>query len=78
MITITGLTVRQKTIMDLLWGCASIEDVNRLIAALPTATDQQDARGLLEVAMMATLEAEGELDAHKTAAQDAIARAMLR
>jgi len=74
-IQITGLTARQKQIMELMWGCTTQQQVNTLIAALPDARDRWDAKSLIEIALQATLEAEGELDAHKTAAQAAISRA---
>ena len=75
MITISGLTARQKQIMELMWSCNTQQQVNTLIAALPDARDRMDAKSLVEIALQATLEAEGELDAHKTAAQAAISRA---
>ena len=75
MITITGLTVRQKLLMDLLWGCKSIEDVNTLIAALPIE-DVRDARALVWVATQETLELEQGLDAYEADAKAAISCAM--
>jgi hypothetical protein len=62
MITISGLTDRQKTIMELLWGCSTLEQVKALIAAMPTAADQQDARSLVLIATQETLEEEGVLE----------------
>lgn len=74
-IRITGLNERQRNIMDLLWGCNTLEQVNTLIAALPNTQDQQDARALIEIALQESLEAEGLLDAHKAAAESVIASA---
>ena len=62
MITITGLTDRQRTIMDLLWGCSTLEQVKTLIAAMPTGKDQQDARSLVLIATQESLEEEGVLE----------------
>lgn len=75
MITVNGLTDRQKTLADLLWSCASIEQVHDLIQALPTRQDQYDAASLVRVLAWETLESEGGLDAHADAAHSAISRA---
>jgi len=72
MITITGLTVRQQQLMDLLWTCQTVEQVNTLIAALPTYRDKWDARALVDIALQETLEAEDGLDAYKDAAEVAV------
>ncbi len=58
MITISGLTDRQKTLMDLLWGCQDIEQIRTLIAALPSAKDKWDAMGLVEIATVESIEQE--------------------
>jgi hypothetical protein len=76
MITITGLTDRQKNLMDLLWNCSSLEQVQTLINALPTATDRVDARGLVMIATHETIEQELGLEEYKDAALGAIRRAM--
>lgn len=67
-IRITGLTERQKNIMDLLWGCMTLEQVNALIDALPNPQDRIDARSLIEIAVQESLEAEGIIDEHKHSA----------
>jgi hypothetical protein len=74
MITITGLTTRQKTIMDLLWGCSTLEQVKTLIAAMPTGKDQQDARSLVLIATQESLEEEGVLEQFEEQAREAISR----
>ncbi len=76
MITINGLTERQKQLVDLMWNCRDIDAVNTLIAALPTAKDQQDCRALMTVLVQETLEQELGLDAYADAAAACIARAM--
>ena len=75
MITITGLTERQKQLVDLMWNCRDLDAVNTLIAALPTAKDKQDCRGLCTILIQETLEQELGLDAYEDAAEAAIARA---
>jgi hypothetical protein len=74
MITINGLTARQKNIMDLLWGCESIEQVNTLVAALPTDRDRYDARSLIVIATWDTIEEEYGLDEYLDQANDIISR----
>ncbi len=74
MITINGLTTRQKNIMDLLWGCESIEQVNTLVAALPTAQDKRDAQSLIMIATWDTIEEELGLDAYSDQVSDLISR----
>lgn len=74
MITITGLTARQKTLMDLLWTCATLADVEQLIQALPTASDQQDAQSLVKIATWESLEQEGALNDYSQDCADIISR----
>lgn len=78
MITINGLTERQKQLVDLMWNCRDIDAVNTLIAALPTDKDQQDCRALMTVLIHETLEQELGLERYRDAADSCIARAMLR
>ena len=74
MITITGLTDRQKTIMDLLWGCSTLDQVQTLIKALPDRQDQIDAAGLIKIATWETLEQELGLAQYAVDAERIIAR----
>jgi hypothetical protein len=74
MITISGLTDRQKHIMELLWTCNDLAQVNTFIKALPTKADQQDAQSLVLIATQETLEEEGVLDQFKEQALEAIDR----
>ena len=74
-ITIAGLTERQKQLMDLLWGCATMEQVTTLIKALPSKQDQVDCAGLIRIATLETLEQELGLEDYADAAKAAIARA---
>jgi hypothetical protein len=75
MITISGLTTRQKTLMDLLWSCSSLEQVQALIRALPSKQDIMDAQSLVTIAVMESQEQDGELDHWEGAAREAIDRA---
>ena len=77
MITINGLTARQKILMDLLWSCENIEQIQAMISALPTAEDRYDARSLVLIATWESLEQElGFSKEDKDAADQAIACAM--
>lgn len=62
MIEITGLTERQRQLCDLMWACRDLEHVRRLIRALPTVRDQQDAETLMEIMIYESLEAQGGLN----------------
>jgi hypothetical protein len=78
MITITGLTHKQKAIMDILWACTSIEQAQLFIKSMPTHKDRADAHSLMQIAVLETLEQEGTLDAHEEAAVAAIDCARMR
>jgi hypothetical protein len=75
MIQIENLTHRQKQIMDLLWTCRDIEQVQTLIRALPAHSDQRDAWSLVQIAMWESLEQQGGMEEYETAAKDCISRA---
>ncbi len=74
MITINGLTERQKQLIDLMWNCPDLEAVNTLIRALPTEQDRRDCRGLCTILVQETLEHEQGLEAYADDAQKIIAR----
>ena len=74
MIGISGLTTRQKAIMDMLWSMQSMDQVTQLIKALPTR-DAQDAHSLIIIAQQESLEEDGSLEEYKDAATMCIARA---
>ncbi len=77
MITIAGLTERQRGIMDLLWNCQDLEQITLFIKSLPTEQDRIDARSLVWIATVESLEQElGIAKETKDAAAAAIARAM--
>ena len=76
MITITGLTDKQKAIMDILWACTSIEQAELFIRSMPTHKDRCDAHSLMQIAVLETLEHEGRMQdyAADTQASSASAR----
>lgn len=75
MITITGLTHKQKAIMDILWACTSIEQAQLFIRSMPTPKDRADANSLMQIAVLETLEQEGRLEDYAARADMCIARA---
>jgi hypothetical protein len=78
MISIQGLTERQRTIVELLWTCNTLDQVKTLIAALPSRRDQLDAAALIEIVTQESLEEEGELANYESAAEAAISSARSR
>ena len=72
MISIEGLNDRQRNIMDLLWSCQTMSDVQAFIQALPTEQDRMDARGLILIATWDSLEQELGLQAYEQTAVDCI------
>ena len=72
MISITGLTDRQRSIMDLLWGCQDLDELRALIQGLPTVRDRIDAQGLIWIAQTESLELEQGLEEYRDAANTAI------
>ena len=75
MITINGLTERQKQLVDLMWNCKDLDAVNTLIAALPTKQDRIDCKSLCTILVQETLEQELGLEQYEAAATAAITRA---
>lgn len=66
MITIEGLTKKQKAIMEILWNCDSMEQVNLFIRSMPTFKDRCDAQSLMMLALWETLENKGGLDEYES------------
>ena len=73
MITIQGLTERQRAIAELLWTCNSQEDLDTLVRALPKAS-RADAESLITVILQESLEEDGHLDRYLESAQEVIDR----
>jgi hypothetical protein len=76
MITIDGLTQRQKSICELLWSCTDLDSVRTLVSALPLR-DRQDAQTIVTLMTQDSIEQELGLDQYKAQAQLAIAQAQL-
>jgi hypothetical protein len=74
MIRIEGLTVKQKTLMDVMWSMQEMPQVEAFIKTLPKR-DRQDCLSLIEIAVQASLEEDNRLEDYADAAQAAIARA---
>jgi hypothetical protein len=72
MITISGLTVKQKALLTVMWDIDSTDKVHEFISTLPAA-DARDAHSLLQMAIWESLEQEGELDAYMDQARSVIA-----
>jgi hypothetical protein len=75
MITITGLTNKQKALMDVMWTMEEMEQVDAFINTLPRQ-DQLDCKSLITIAVQETEEHEyNGLDQYESLARAAIARA---
>jgi hypothetical protein len=72
MITIQGLTPKQKALLTVMWDIDSVSKVKEFISTLPAA-DARDAHSLLQMAIWESLEQEGELDAYMDQARSVIA-----
>jgi hypothetical protein len=76
MITIDGLTSRQKSICELLWSCTTLDSVRTLVAALPLR-DRQDAQTIVTLMTQDSIEQDGGLDQYRAQAQAVITQAQL-
>ena len=74
MITIQGLTHKQKVLMDVMWSMDSMPLVEAFIKSLPTR-DGQDCASLVAIAVQESLEQDNRLDDYAEAAVSAISRA---
>ena len=75
MITIQGLTHKQKVFMDVMWTMDSMPAVEAFIKSLPTR-DGQDCRSLVAIAVQEAEEHEQNgLEAYESLAVSAISRA---
>ena len=61
MISIEGLTTKQKSLLDVMWVIENWSKLRSFIDSLPTK-DAIDARGLIQILQMETWEIEGCLD----------------
>ena len=71
MITIAGLTTKQKALMDVMWSMTDMANVTAFVKSLPKR-DAQDCMSLITIATHESIEEDGGLDEYKAAAQAAI------
>lgn len=55
-ITIEGLNARQRVLADIIWACQTRKDINAFIRSLPTVELQDEARVIVDMMVMATIE----------------------
>ena len=77
MITITGLTNKQKVLMDVMWAMDTMPAVEAFIKSLPKR-DQQDCESLVAIAVQESLEEDNRLDDYEELALNLIARVSSR
>ena len=73
MITITGLTNKQKVLMDVMWAMEDMPAVEAFIKSLPKR-DQQDCQSLVTIAVQESLEEDNRLEDYEQDALNLIAR----
>ena len=77
MISITGLTNKQKALMDVMWAMDDMPAVQAFIKTLPKR-DRQDCISLVEIAVQESLEEDNRLDDYEQDALNLIARVSSR
>lgn len=55
-ITIEGLNARQRVLADIIWACETRKQINEFIRTLPTVDLQDEARAIVDLMIMATIE----------------------
>jgi hypothetical protein len=73
MITISGLTTKQKALLTVMWDIDSVDKVQEFIGTLPAA-DARDAHCLLKLAIWESIEQDGGLEDYAEIAKDCISR----
>jgi hypothetical protein len=71
MITIEGLTKKQRAILDIMWAMDTKEQVEGFIQSLQPA-DKRDATSLMEILIHDSYEQQGELDQYASLARTII------
>ena len=74
MISIEGLTAKQKALMDVMWSMEELDNVRAFINTLP-ARDRMDCMSLMAIAVHETLEQDNTMELYADAAKAAISRA---
>ena len=77
MISITGLSNKQKVLMDVMWAMDTMPAVEAFIKTLPKR-DQQDCESLVAIAVQESLEEDNRLDDYEAIALSVIARVSSR
>ena len=73
MITISGLTPKQKALLTVMWDIDSTDKVHEFIRSLPAA-DARDAHSLLQMAIWESIEQQEGLEEYAQLAKDCISR----
>ena len=73
MITISGLTEKQKALMTVMWDIDTTDKVHEFIRTLP-ARDARDAHCLLQMAIWESIEQQEGLEEYAQLARDCISR----
>ncbi len=55
-ITIQGLNKRQQVLADIIWACETRKEINTFIRSLPTIQLQDEAKAIVDLMIMATVE----------------------
>lgn len=55
-ITIEGLNARQQVLADIIWAFDSRKEINAFIRSLPTVQLQDEAKAIVELMILATVE----------------------
>lgn len=55
-ITIEGLNERQRFLADIIWACDTRAQINTFIRSLPTVQLQDEAKAIIELMILATVE----------------------
>jgi hypothetical protein len=71
MITIEGLTKKQRAILDIMWSMDTKEQVESFVQSLPPA-DMCDATSLMEILIHDSLEQQGALADYEEIALQAV------
>jgi hypothetical protein len=73
MISISGLTPKQKALLTVMWDIDSVSKVQAFIGTLP-ARDARDAHSLLKMAIWESIEQQEGLADYEHMAKDCISR----
>ena len=77
MITISGLTPKQKALLTVMWDIDSVSKVQEFIRTLPAA-DARDAHSLRQMAIWESIEQQEGLADYEELARDCISRSSTR